>query len=193
MRALASLIMLLATASGCATTQTLSGDVDYKFVDQNGLGWATLDGEVRVTLTFDGKDGSLKISGKQRWVDAVLTDESPEGASLGLDTSNKWEGDVDQTFALLDVTRTRKTITFELDAAHDHLTGSCAPTTIVGLDRTTLYDCRIAGFGWHTIAKLPELHHPIVLDADTEANTRIVNSMTGSTRAGYGQRIVSDE
>jgi hypothetical protein len=143
-------------------------------------------------LTFAGKHGELKISGKRRWVDALLTDDASSEASPGLDVS-KGEYDVDETFPLLDVTRTGKTITFELDPAHDHLTGSCAPTTIRELARTTLYECKIAGFGWHAIAQLPELQHPIVLDANSEAKTRIVNSMTGRTRPNYGQRTVRDE
>jgi hypothetical protein len=184
--ALVSLTMLLAASSACATTQTLSADVDYDFRDSNGVGWVTQDGKVSVTFIFAGKDGTLKISGKRRSLDSLLTDDSPDG----LETT-EWEGDVDETYPLLDVERTRKTFTFEFDLAHDHLTGSCAPTKIDGLAHTTLYECRITGFQWKANADLPELHHPIVLDANPEAQTRVVNSMTGSTTDG--QRIVREE
>jgi len=181
--------MLLATstASACATTQTLSADVDFSFRDQNGMGWVTLDGVVSVTFTFADEDGSLTLSGKRHHADLLLTGVAPD-----MEVTEA-EYHVYETLPLHDVRRTRKTITFELDPGHDHLTGSCAPTTIEGLDRTTHYECTIAGFEWHSIATLPELHHPIVLDADTRAKTRIVNTMTGSTTPGFGQRVVREE
>jgi hypothetical protein len=181
-------MMVLVASSADAAPQTLSADVDYDFVDQNGFGWARVAGKVTVTLTFAGKAGSLKISGKRRWVDGRV---APSTASR-MDTSNKWEGAVDTTYPLLDVVHTGTAITFKLDPVHDQLTGSCAPTKVTALASTTLHECTITGFKWHTIASLPELHHPIVLDANIRAKARILNSMTGKAKPGYGQRVVSE-
>ena len=54
--------------------------------------------------------------------------------------------------------------------------------------RTTLYECTIVGFSWHIIAELPELHHPLVLDA----KLGIIDTMSGAAKPEFGQRKVSE-
>lgn len=190
MRWLASLIVLVASTSQAAP-RTLIADVDYNFVDQNGFGWATVAGKVTVQLTFAGKNGSVKITGKRSWVDGRLSAPTSPGAGPGMDTSHRWEGESDATYPLYDVVRTGTTITFKLDPVHDKLTGSCVPTKVAKLKATGLYECTVTGFQWHTIAQLPELHHPIVLGTSVAAKRRILNAMIGKAKAGFGQRVVS--
>jgi hypothetical protein len=168
-----------------AAPQKLVADVNYNFIDQNGFGWAVVEGKVTVTLTFKDKDGSLDITGTRRWVDGKVT-----GAG-GMDTSNKWEGKADASYPLRDVVRTGSTITFKLDPIHDKLEGNCAPTKQITVASTTLYECTFTGFKWKTIAQLPELHHPIVLDANPAAKLRVVNAMNGKAKAGFGQRALT--
>ena len=66
MRLLAGLAVMLAAARASAAPQTLIGEVDYDFVDQNGFGWATVAGKVTVTLELHGKHPVLQIRGKRR-------------------------------------------------------------------------------------------------------------------------------
>lgn len=187
-------LLLASTAHAAPTTQAaptrLIADVEYHFIDQNGMGWARLSGRVTVTITFTGKSGSLSISGRREWFDGRLTEGKPPRPNPDL-TGDKWEGGVVETHPLHDVAVTGRAITFQLDPLHDHLTGSCAPTKAEGLTSATLYECAITGFGWHTIANLPELHHPILFDSDPAAKQRVLNSMTGKTKAGFGSRALS--
>jgi len=37
-----------------------------------------------------------------------------------------------------------------------------------------------------------ELHHPLVLEANVREKTRILNSMAGAAKPGFGQRTVSE-
>lgn len=167
----------------------LTADVDYNFVDQNGFGWASTVGKVTVSLEIGDKAGTLRISGTRRWVDGRVTG-NPGGP--GMDTSNKWEGKADATYPLRDVARASGAITFKLDPVHDKLTGSCAPVKVPALASPVLYECTITGFSWQTIASLPELHHPIILDADPTAKLRIVNTMLGKAKPAFGMRTVTE-
>jgi hypothetical protein len=182
MRSLATLVIVAASTASAAPA-TWTGEVDYNFVDQNGFGWAAVTGKVTVTLTLDRKDGSLKVTGHRSWVDGRVAPTTPGG----MDTSNKWEGDVDESYALHDLARTGDAIAFKLDPGYDHLEGHCAPTKVTAIARTTLVECTITGFQWHTIANQPELHQPIVLDSNLRA-ARIVNTVTGAAKPGYGTR-----
>lgn len=181
-------MVMLVASSASAEPPTLAGAVHYNFVDQNGFGWAMVTGKVTVTLDLNGKTPSLNVTGKRRWVDGRVTGT----ASPAMDTSNKWEGDVDETYPLRAVTRAKNTITFKLDPIHDKLTASCAPITLPTNARTTLYECSFTGFQWNTIASLPELHHPIVLDANVKAKTKVLNSMRGKAKPQFGQRTVTE-
>jgi len=191
MHRLVGLITVLIASTAIAAPRTLIADVDYDFIDQNGFGWATVSGTVTVVLTFAGKQGSVKISGKRRWVDGRVSAPPTPGAGPGMDTSNKWEGESEETYPLYDVVRTGTTITFKLDPVHDKLTGSCAPTKVPKLKATGLYECTITGFQWHSIAQLPALHHPFVVGTSVAAKRRILNRMIGKAKAGFGQRDVS--
>lgn len=180
--------------SAHATPTTLTADVDYQFIDQNGFGWATVAGTVSVTLTFAGKDDStLKIQGKHSSVDGQLVAGPTPGSSPDM-KATKSETSVDESFPLHDVAVTKTAITFKLDPVHDHLDGSCAPMTtkLASVTSTTLYECTLTGFQWHTIASLPEIHHPIVLNANVKAKTRILNTLTGAAKPGFGQRTVTE-
>jgi hypothetical protein len=181
-RLLAIVLLLPVTAHA----ETLIADVDYSFVDQNGFGWARVNGKVTVTLTLGAKDGTLALKGKRAWVDGRVS--SKPG---GMDTSNKWEGEVDEKHAITDVVRSKGTITFKLAPAHQKLVGSCAPAKAPKLASTTLYECAITGFQWRTIAALPELHHPLLLESSAKAKARILNTLTGKAAAGRGARSVS--
>lgn len=181
--------MLVAPAAVAAPI-VLSTDVEYQFVDQNGLGWARISGRVSITITLAGTGGSLVISGAREWFDARLVESKPPRPNPDL-TGDKWKGQITESYPLHEVTIKDRTISFKLDPGHDHLTGSCTPTKVDGLPSTALYECTITGFQWHTIANLPELHHPILFDADPTAKLRVLNSMTGKTKAGSGSRAVS--
>jgi len=184
-------LVLLAAASASAAPLGLVADVDYGFIDQNGVGWAQVTGKVTVTLTFDGARGSLKIVGHRGWVDGVLgAPKTPGGPPEMKD--RHWDGDVDESYAVDHVARKGDAIAFQVDAAGEHLQGRCAPTSVAGIARTTLYECTVTGFQWHTIASLPELHQPIVLDANARAKSRILDTLSGESRAGFGQRTVSE-
>ena len=182
---------MLAASSGRAAPQTLLADVDYNFRDQNGLGWANVSGNVAVTLTFNGRDGALTIRGKRRWFNGRLTSGKSPGSSPEM-IADKWKGDVNETFPLCDVARTVGAITFNLDAVHDHLTARCVPVRVPGLASATLYECTITGFEWHEIAQLPELHHAIVFEANLRTKARILNTLTGQAKRGYGERAVRE-
>ncbi len=187
MRMLAGLAVTIAASSASAAPKTLGGAVDYDFIDQHGFGWATVAGTVTVTLDLHGKAPALKVSGKRRWSDAHLS-----GTSAPSKTVSKWEGEVDETYPLRDVAHATNTITFKFDTAHDEITATCAPIKIPDVVRKTLYECSFTGFPWRTIALLPELHHPIVLDANIKAKTRIVNSLSGRVKPRFGKRVVSE-
>lgn len=182
-------VMGVAGTSRSAPT-TLIADVEYSFIDQNGFGWAATSGKVTVTITFAGTGGSLAITGRREWFDGRLTEGKPPRPNPDI-TGDKHEGNVTERHPLYDVVVTGRTITFRFDPVHDHLTGSCAPTKAAELTSATLYECTITGWKWHTIAHLPELHHPILLDANTAAKSRVLNSMSGKAKAGFGQRAVS--
>lgn len=184
-------MVVLMASSAIAAPRTLIADVDYNLADQNGFGWATVAGKVTVQLTFAGKKGSVKITGKRSWVDARVSAPKSPGAGPGLDTSHKGESEADATYPLYDVVRTGSAITFKLDPGHDKLTGSCAPTKVAKLKATGLYECTITGFQWHTLAQLPELHHPIVLGTSVAPKRRILNLIVGKAKAGFGQRVVT--
>jgi hypothetical protein len=188
------LVMTLVTTNAHAAPTTLTGDVHYDFMDQNGFGWATVAGTVSVTVTFTGKDdGTLTIKGTRSSVDGQLV-AGPTPTSSPDMKATRSETTVDTSFPLHEVAFAKGTITFKLDPVHDHLEGSCAPMTtkLAGVASTTLYECTITGFQWHTIANLPELHHPIVLNANVKAKTRILNTMSGAAKAGFGKRAVTE-
>jgi hypothetical protein len=182
-------VLLVAPTAGAAP-MTLTADVEYDFIDQNGMGWAKTGGKVTVRITFSGTGGSLSITGKRESFDGRLVEAKPPRPSPDL-TGDKWEGKVTESYPLHDVVVTSRAIAFKLDPVHDHLTGSCTPTKVAELTSATLYECTISGFQWHTIPHLPELHHPILFDADTTAKLRVLNSVTGKTKAGFGHRRVS--
>ena len=185
------LLVILAASRAHAAPRTLSAEVAYSFSDKNGFGWVAKSGTVTVTLTFVGKGGSLQLRGKRQWVDSQMVAGKTPGGPPDMKTT-RGESDVDETFPLRNVARTGAAITFELDAVHDHLTGSCTATKVPKLTSATLYECAITGFQWHASANLPELHHPIVLDANVRAKTRILNMLGGAAAEGLGQRTVSE-
>lgn len=177
----------MAATTASAAPLTLTADVDYHFIDQHGTGWASTAGKVTVTLTLGAKDGSLELKGHRAWTDGELGAAKTPGGPPEMNAT-KWEGDVDETYALHDLARSGGTITFKLDPLHDHLEGSCAPAKVAKLARTTLYECSITGFPWHIIADLPEVHHPIVLDG----KPGIVDTFSGAVKPGFEQRKVSE-
>jgi hypothetical protein len=186
MRALATLVVMAATGASAAPL-TLTALVDYNFIDQHGTGWASTAGKVTVTLALDKKVGTLKLKGHRGWTDGELGAPKTAGGPPEMNGRN-WEGDVDETYVLHDVTRSGTTIKFKLDAIFDHLEGTCAPARVAKISRTTLYECSITGFGWQIIADEPEVHHPIVLDV----RPGIVDTIFGAAEPKFGQRTVSE-
>lgn len=187
MRMLPGFAVMIVASSASAAPKTMVGDVAYDFVDQNGFGWATVAGRVTVTLDLQAKAPALRISGKRRWIDSHVS-----GTSAPSKTASKWEGEVDETYPLRDITRARNTITFELDQVHDKITATCTPIKLPNVGRKTLYECSFTGFQWRTIASLPELHHSIVLDANIKARIRILNSLSGKAKPKFGRRAVTE-
>lgn len=191
MRWLAAAVMIAGTShADAAPPSKLTADVAYDFIDQNGVGWVHIDGTVTVTLTFSGKEGSLSFRGKARTNDGVLVAGKP-GDPPDI-RSEKWEGDAAATYPLHDVAYASGAITFKLDPIHDHLDGKCVPTKVTGIASTTLYECTITGFQWHAVANLPAVHHPFILESNPSAKLRILNTMSGKSKAGFGQRKVSE-
>ena len=131
--------------------------------------------------------GSLTLKGHRGSVDAELVAPKTPGGRPDIKPF-KWEGDIDETYALHDIARNGSTIMFKVDPIHDHLAGSCTPTRVAKIARTTLYECTIVGFSWHIIAELPELHHPLVLDV----KPGILDTMSGAAKPELGQRKVSE-
>jgi len=191
MRWLVGVVVVAMTSRAVAAPpSTLIADVTYSFVDQNGVGWVTVDGSVTVTIALSGKEPSLKMSGKHKIHDGVLVAGKPGGPPDM--RSRVSEGTTDESHPLHDVVVSGSTVTFKLDPTHDHLEGSCAPAKISGLASTTLYECTITGFQWRAVANTPALHHPFVLDANPSAKTRILNTMSGKSKAGFGQRKLGE-
>ncbi|MEO8705070.1 MAG: hypothetical protein ABI867_33765 [Kofleriaceae bacterium] len=185
-RALGILIAMTTVAS--AAPSVLVADVSYDFIDQNGFGWVASHGAITVTITFGAKP-TLAIRGKRDVRDGQLTGGS---ASKSPDMKvTKWNGVVDESFPLSDVSRdTTGAITFKLDPVHDHLEARCVPAKPAGIARTTLYECTITGFNWHSVPNLPELHHPFILDANAKAKQRVLNLMSGKSRRELGTRAL---
>ena len=187
-----TLVMMAAISASAAPPSKLTADVAYSFVDQNGVGWVTVDGAVTVTLAFafKTKDGSLVISGVRRTNDGVLVAGKP-GGPPDMKTT-KSETDKDETYPLHDVAVAGATITFKLDPSQDHLDGTCAPAKVTGLSSATLYECTITGFHWHPVANLPAVHHPFIAESNPSAKLRILNTLSGASKTGFGQRKVSE-
>jgi hypothetical protein len=183
--------MVTTSSVGQAAPAVLVGDVEYDFVDQNGVGWVTSHGAITVTITL-GDRPALAIAGRRDVRDGQLV--KGQGSAQDLKV-RRWEVVVEERFPLTALVRDPKTgtFTFELEARFDRLAGSCAPTTVPKVARAALYECTITGFRWQASPHLPELHHPIVLEANPPAKPtkRVKNVITGKSRPGFGSRTVS--
>src|SRR5688500_17566511 len=107
---------MLVASSADAAPATLVGEVAYNFVDQNGTGWVTIAGKVTVTLTFAGKDGSLKITGqRESRAGTLVAGKSGKRPDMAVQKSDR---PVTESYALHDVAITGATIAFQLDPIH---------------------------------------------------------------------------
>ena len=176
---------LIAGSAGSSSAQptTWTAEIRYDLTDKNGMGWVTSVGTTAATLTFTDKASSLHVVGTQRRTDAQLKSQN--------DVKTKsWEIKQDATYPLLDVVRKiNRAITFRFDDGKTAISGRCEPTKVSGLSRSDLYECSFSGFRWHEVVALPELHHSLVFAASPP---RVLNAMSGTTKQGFGTRVVSE-
>ena len=185
-RALGIVPALSALAHAVPGSDVLVADVVYHFRDKNGVGWTISEGAVTVTLALGAKP-TLTIAGKRTMNDAQLK-------TGGWLASRKGDSVANEKFELLELARDAATgaITFRFDPVHDHVTVRCVPARPAGLARTTLYECTFTGFAWRAAPRLPELHHPLVLDANPKARLRIRNTLTGASKPQFGERTLAE-